>query len=321
MPGPLPLDTPPADAVPESAAEGRIAAVRRFSRFYTGVIGALQEGLLASSFSLTEARVLYELAQRDGASATALGRELGLDAGYLSRILRRFAQEGLLARTPNEADRRQSLLALTDAGRAAFAPLDARSRAEVAVLLARLPPPAQDAVVEAMSRIESLLGAMSPGEVVLRDPAPGDIGWVVGRHGALYAQEYGFDARFEALVAQVAGAFLARHDPARERCWIAVRDGVPLGSVFLVRSDDDIAKLRLLLVEPAARGLGLGKRLVAACIDFARAAGYRQVTLWTNDVLLAARGIYQAAGFRLVAQKPHADFGPAIVGEDWHLTL
>ncbi|MGA3403266.1 MAG: bifunctional helix-turn-helix transcriptional regulator/GNAT family N-acetyltransferase [Acetobacteraceae bacterium] len=309
------------DLAPCPTLESRIAAIRRFSRFYTTVIGALQEGLLESRFSLTEARVLFELANRQGATASALGRELGLDAGYLSRILQRFEQERLLERSISEADRRQSVLALTDAGHAAFAPLDARSREEVGALLATLPEQAQAEVVGAMARIEALLGAVPAAPWRLRDPQPGDIGWVVARHGALYAREYGFDARFEALVARVAGAFLASHDPARERCWIADRDGVNLGSVFLVRVDDDLARLRLLLVEPAARGLGVGKQLVAACIAFARAAGYRRITLWTNDVLLAARGIYQAAGFRLVASKPHSDFGPPCVGEDWELGL
>ena len=302
-------------------AEQRVAAVRRFSRFYTGIIGALQEGLLRSDFSLTEARVLYELANRPGITASALGRDLGLDAGYLSRILQRFAQDGLLARAVSDADRRQSVLALTDDGRAAFAPLDARSREEVAALLARLPAAAQDAVVAAMARIETLLSATPLLPWRLRAPGPGDIGWVISRHGALYAEEYGFDSRFEALVAQVAGAFLANHDPARERCWIAERDGIPLGSVFLVRADDELAKLRLLLVEPSARGLGIGKRLVSECIAFAGAVGYRRITLWTNDILVAARAIYQAAGFRLVASKPHTMFGPAMAGEDWELTL
>jgi DNA-binding MarR family transcriptional regulator/GNAT superfamily N-acetyltransferase len=301
--------------------EPRIAAVRRFSRFYTGIIGALQEGLLCSDFSLTEARVLYELANRPGITASALGRDLGLDAGYLSRILQRFTQDGLLVRTVSDADRRQSALALTDAGRAAFAPLDARSREEVGALLARLPAPAQDAVVTAMDRIETLLGAAPAVPWRIRAPGPGDIGWVISRHGALYAEEYGFDSHFEALVAQVAGAWLADHDPVRERCWIAEQDGVPLGSVFLVRADDELAKLRLLLVEPSARGLGIGKRLVSECIDFARTVGYRRITLWTNDILVAARAIYRVAGFRLVASEPHNKFGPPMVGEDWELNL
>jgi DNA-binding MarR family transcriptional regulator len=309
------------DIAPGNAIERRIAAVRRFSRFYTGVIGALQEGLLQSQFSLTEARVLYELANREGITASVLGRDLGLDAGYLSRILQRFGQDHLLAREVSEADRRQSTLALTDAGRAAFAPLDARSRQEVGALLAALPGQAQTEVVEAMARIEALLGRAPAAEWRLRAPLAGDIGWVVARHGALYGSEYGFDARFEALVAKVAGGFLASHDPARERCWIAEQDGVNLGSVFLVRVDDELARLRLLLVEPSARGLGIGKRLVAECIGFARAAGYRRMTLWTNDMLLAARGIYKSAGFFLVASKPHSDFGPPCVGEDWEMAL
>ncbi|HEY1933616.1 MAG TPA: helix-turn-helix domain-containing GNAT family N-acetyltransferase [Acetobacteraceae bacterium] len=309
------------DSIVTPRLEDRIAAVRRFSRFYTRVIGALQEGLLQSPFSLTEARILYELTHHPGLTATTLTRVLGLDAGYLSRILARFAQDGLLERRADETDRRQSALRLTAHGEAAFAPLDAQSRAEVGALLAALPDPAQTELVGAMARIEALLGGMPAPPWHLRGPQPGDIGWVVSRHGALYAAEYGFDARFEALVAQVSGAFLAQHDPARERCWIAQHDGVPVGSVFLVRADDELAKLRLLLVEPTARGLGIGKRLVAECIGFARDTGYRRITLWTNDVLVAARAIYQAAGFRLVASKPHNMFGPAIVGEDWDLTL
>ena len=233
---------------------------------YTRVIGALQEGLLHSRFTLAEARVLYELAQRDDLTATDLGRELELDPGYLSRILQRFERDGLLAREPSPADRRQILLSLTEAGHDAFAPLDARSREEVAALLARLPEPAQASLVTAMGRIETLLGGSKPAPWLLRQHRPGDIGWVVARHGALYAEEYGFDARFEALVARVAGEFLAQHDPARERCWIAEHDGVNVGSVFLVRKSDEEAKLRLLLVEPSTRGLGIGRRLVAECI-------------------------------------------------------
>jgi GNAT superfamily N-acetyltransferase len=212
-------------------------------------------------------------------------------------------------------------LSLTRAGHDAFAPLDARSREEVAELLSPLADPAQAAVVAAMGRIESLLGNPQSPPWLLRQHRPGDIGWVVSRHGALYAGEYGFDARFEALVARVAGEFLTEHDPPRERCWIAECDGVNVGSVFLVRKSDDEAKLRLLLVEPAARGLGIGRRLVAECIGFARAAGYRRITLWTNELLVAARAIYQQAGFRLVTSEPHRDFGPPMVGEDWELTL
>jgi DNA-binding MarR family transcriptional regulator/GNAT superfamily N-acetyltransferase len=307
----------------ESSLAHRVAAVRRFNRLYTRTIGALQESLLQSGFSLTEARVLYELAQRPGSTATGLGRELGLDSGYLSRILQRFDRDGLISRVASEADRRQSVLSLTDTGRDAFAPLDARSRDEIAALLGAFPEFAQAELVAAMGRIESLLAAPAQATTpwLLRPHRAGDIGWVVARHGALYAEEYGFDARFEALVARVAGDFLARHDPVCERCWIAERDGVSIGSVFLVRDSDQIARLRLLIVEPAARGLGVGRRLVAECIGFARMAGYRRITLWTNDVLAAARAIYQQAGFRLVASAPHRDFGPPSIGEDWELEL
>ena len=304
-----------------ASIQERIGAFRRFSRFYTAVIGALQEGLLQSRFSLVEARVLFELASRAAATATTIGRDLTLDPGYLSRILRRLMEQGLVARDPAQDDRRQYLLALTDAGHAAFAPLDARARREAGGMLRRLPEPAQAEVIAAMGRIETLLGGVPPAPWRFRDPGPGDIGWVVARHGALYAEEYGFDSRFEALVARVAGAFLAQHDPDRERCWIVERDGVNLGSIFLVRASDEEAKLRLLLVEPTARGLGIGKALVAECIGFARAVGYRRITLWTNDVLVAARDLYHVAGFRLVATEPHSMFGPSIVGEDWELTL
>ena len=303
------------------AFERRIAAVRRFSRFYTRTIGALQEKLLRTRFTLAEARVLFELAQRDDLTATALGGDLELDPGYLSRILQRLERDGLLARIASPADRRQALLSLTAAGREAFAPLDVRSREQVGGFLAGLPEPAQASLVAAMGRIETLLGGGRSPPWLLRQHRAGDIGWVVARHGALYAEEYGFDARFEALVARVAGAFLAEHDPVRERCWIAEHDGVNVGSVFLVRRSDDEAKLRLLLVEPAARGLGIGRRLVDECLGFARAAGYRRITLWTNEVLVAARAIYQQAGFRLVTSAPHRDFGPPMVGEDWELVL
>jgi DNA-binding MarR family transcriptional regulator/ribosomal protein S18 acetylase RimI-like enzyme len=309
------------EVLPSPGLEHRVTAIRRFNRFYTGAIGALHEGLLQSRFSLTEARVLYELAQRADVTATELGRELDLDSGYLSRILQRFEREGLIVRALSEVDRRQSLLSLTAAGREAFAPLDARSREEVGARLAALSEPAQASLVGAMQQIEALLGARGAAPWLLRQHRPGDIGWVVARHGALYAEEYGLDARFEALVAQVAGAFLAHHDPARERCWIAERDGVNVGSVFLVQKSDEVAKLRLLIVEPTARGSGIGRRLVTECIGFARSAGYRRITLWTNDVLLAARTIYQQTGFRLVASAPHQDFCPPMIGEDWERAL
>jgi DNA-binding MarR family transcriptional regulator/N-acetylglutamate synthase-like GNAT family acetyltransferase len=299
----------------------RTEAVRAFNRFYTRRIGAVQEGYLQSRFSLTEARVLYELAHADGLTASQIGTALELDAGYLSRMLRSFEQDGLLTRGPSEADKRQTILALTASGRAAFAPLDQRSRQQIDAMLSALPEPAQDAVVGGMQAIRRLLSERTRQDWTTRSPAPGDIGWVIERHGALYAAEYGFDHRFEVLVAQVAATFLTAHDPARERAWIAHSDGVRLGSVFLVRKTDDIGKLRLLLVEPSSRGLGVGRTLVRDCIEFAREAGYRRLTLWTNDILLAARNIYRAAGFHLVSSAPHSDFGPPIVGEEWELEL
>jgi DNA-binding MarR family transcriptional regulator/GNAT superfamily N-acetyltransferase len=305
----------------QTPLDRRTKAVRAFNRFYTRRIGVLQEGYLQTRFSLTEARVLYDLAHADGLTATQIGAALGLDAGYLSRMLRQFEQDGLLARGPSTTDRRQNILTLTDAGRAAFAPLDQRSRQDVGAMLAVLPEPAQEAVVGGMQTIARILSDHPTSDWITRHPAPGDIGWVIQRHGALYAEEYNFNQKFEVLVAQVASAFLAEHDPARERCWIAERDGVRVGSVFLVRKTDEIGKLRLLLVEPSARGLGIGKRLVEECIAFARQAGYRRMTLWTNDILVAARGIYQAAGFRIVATEPHSDFGPPMVGEEWEREL
>ena len=305
----------------QDTLDRRTEAVRAFNRFYTRRIGVVQEGYLQSRFSLTEARVLYELAHTDGLTAAQIGAALDLDAGYLSRMLRSFEQEGLLARAASTTDRRQSLLTLTDAGRAAFAPLDRRSHEEVGAMLAALPEQAQEAVVGGMQTIARILSDHPTSNWTTRHPAPGDIGWVIERHGALYAEEYDFNHKFEVLVAEIAGAFLADHDPARERCWIAERDGVNVGSIFLVRGDAETAKLRLLLVEPAARGARIGRRLVAECVDFARSAGYRRIVLWTNDILTAARHLYVEAGFRLVASKPHRDFGPPMVGEDWALEL
>lgn len=300
----------------------RVAAVRRFNRFYTQKIGVLQEGLLDSAFSLAEARVLYELAHRKNPIARELERELRLDPGYLSRILRGFQRRGLIGRSASSADRRRRELSLTAAGRAAFAPLDDAARAEIGALLESLPEPAQCRAVASMQAIERLLDAATqPQEIVLRQHRPGDIGWVAARHGVLYAEEYGFDASFEALVAEIAAAFVKSYQPARERCWIAERDGVPLGSVFLVRHSDETGKLRLLLVEPSARGLGLGRRLVAECVEFARAAGYRTLELWTQSILVAARNIYAAAGFRLVKEEAHRSFGQDLIGEHWELSL
>jgi DNA-binding MarR family transcriptional regulator/GNAT superfamily N-acetyltransferase len=299
-----------------------VAAVRRFTRFYTSRLEVLREGLLDSAFSLTEARVLYELATRDRPTAADLGRELALDAGYLSRILKRFEEGGLLARTRSASDGRQAHLVLTAAGRAAFAPLNARSRAQVGGLLAGLSAPDRDRLVAAMRVIEGLLDPdPAPPSYILRPHRPGDMGWIVHRHGALYAQEYGWDETFEALVAGIAAEFIRDFDPRRERAWIAEKDGEIVGSVLLVRQSDEVAKLRLLYVEPQARGLGIGRHFVDECIRFARAAGYRRLTIWTNDVLHAARALYAKAGFTLAKTEPHRSFGQDLVGEFWEMEL
>ena len=310
-------------------AEQRVAAVRDFNRFYTQRIGVLRERLLDSPFPLTPARVLYELAQWPRRprppTAAALAERLGLDPGYLSRILRGFEQRGLLRKTISDADGRQKSLELTAAGLRAFAPLDAASRAETLALLAPLPAGEQTRLVEAMDTIEALLGdgrrRSEAAAYILRPPRPGDIGWVVHRHGALYAQEYGYDDRFEALVAEIAARFIVRFDAKRERCWIAERDGKIVGSVFLVRASKTVAKLRLLLVEPHARGLGIGARLIDECIRFARDAGYRVLRLWTQSDLHAARHLYRRAGFRRLRSERHRSFGKNLVAETWELTL
>ena len=302
----------------------RAGAMRRFNRFYTRQAGLLAGQYLDSPFTLTEARVLYELAQREAGTAAGLGRALGLDPGYLSRILRGFQRRGLLSRQPSATDGRQSLLRLTARGQRAFRALDQRSQRDHETRLGALPEPDQVRLVAAMRAIESVLGERaeaSAAPIVLRPPRPGDLGWVVARHGALYAQEYGWDQSFEALVAEIVAGFVQHYDPQRERAWIAEQDGQNVGSVFLVKKTATVAKLRLLLVEPAARGHGLGARLVDECMRFARQAGYRQVTLWTQSVLLAARHIYVQAGFRLVSSGPHHSFGRDLVEETWLLDL
>ena len=300
----------------------QISAARAFNRFYTRQIGALGQRLLASSFSLSEARVLYELAHRDGAAAKEIGIELDLDAGYLSRIVQKFDDDGLITRKPLPADRRQYQLNLSAKGRQAFARLDRSSHEDVARMLRPLSEADRRRLTSAMATIEGLLGsAHTPAGAILREPRPGDIGWVVQSHGARYASEYGFDSSFEALVAEITAKFLRSFDASRERCWIAEIDGAPVGSVFLVRHDDEVAKLRLLLVEPAGRGQGLGQRLVGECIAFARACGYRKITLWTQSILTAARKIYQDAGFVLVATEPHRSFGQNLTGETWEMKL
>jgi DNA-binding MarR family transcriptional regulator/N-acetylglutamate synthase-like GNAT family acetyltransferase len=305
----------------------RVAAVRGFNRFYTQKIGVLQEGLLSSPFALTEVRVLYELAHwpatRDPPTASRLAADLGLDGGYLSRILRRFERSGLIRRKPSAADGRQNLLSLTGKGREAFAPLEARSRAEVRAMLGRLSEREQARLTAAMREIERLLGAAarSPIPCVLRSHRAGDIGWIVHRHGVLYAQEYSYDQQFEALVAEIAAKFVQNLDAKRERCWVAERDGAILGSVFLVKQSKTVGKLRLLLVEPAARGVGLGTRLVDECVRFARRVGYRKIVLWTQSELVAARQIYERAGFRRVREEPHHSFGRDLIAETWELAL
>ena len=301
----------------------RADTMRRFNRFYTKKIGVLRQGLLGSPFSLTEARVIYELAHRDRTTATALGRELDLDAGYLSRILRNFLKQGLIRKQTSKTDGRQSLLELTAEGQAAFAILNSRSQVEVTEMLNGLSPSAQDRLVKAMETIEGLLGDRPepPVPKLHRPPQPGDMGWVVSSHGRLYAEEYGWDEQFEALVASIVAKFLQNYDPKWERCWIAERDGENVGSVFLVKESETVAKLRLLIVEPSARGLGLGSRLVDECIRFARRAGYRKMTLWTNSVLVAARHIYERADFQLIHEGPHHSFGHELVEETWELEL
>lgn len=307
----------------ESEFDQRVGAVRRFNRFWTRRIGVLREGYLESPFSLTEVRVLYELASSEEATASELGKELGIDAGYLSRILRSFEQSGLIAKKPSETDGRRTLLRLTETGREVFASLDARSREDVGAMLGVLSAAAQDRLVGAMRTIERLLGAQPEPKTpyLLRPHEPGDMGWVVHRHGILYAREYGWDERFEALVARIVADFVDNFDPAKERCWIAESDRAILGCVFVVKKSGTVAKLRLLLVEPEARGLGLGTRLVEECVRFARSRGYEKLTLWTNSVLDAARRIYEEKGFEIVAEEEHHSFGKDLVGQNWELKL
>jgi len=303
--------------------EQQVAAVRAFNRFYTRELGVLDQQIAKSPFSLSEARVLYELAHRDDLSAKEIGAELGLDAGYLSRIVQSFDEGGLIIREPLPSDRRQYRLALTAKGRQAFARLDRSTNDDVAAMLEGLPPGGKDRLIEAMADIERLLGggAAAARPATLREPRPGDMGWVVQSHGALYAREYGFDSTFEGLVAEIAARFLSSFDASRERCWIADIEGTQVGSILLVKHTDDVAKLRLLLVDPAGRGQRLGHRLVGECIAFAKACGYRKITLWTQSILVAARNIYQEAGFKLVATEPHRSFGQDLVGETWELEL
>jgi DNA-binding MarR family transcriptional regulator/N-acetylglutamate synthase-like GNAT family acetyltransferase len=297
-----------------------VDAVRRYNRFYTLRLGLLNQHLVDSRWSLTEARVLYELAHRQDPAAADLSRDLSLDPGYLSRLLQRFAAAGLIERRRSDRDARRHPVQLTAAGHEQFAALDRGARRQVERLLEPLASGEREALVAAMDAIERRLDAGAQ-PVALRDLAPGDVGWIVERHGALYATEFGYDATFEALVARIGADFLQQRDPARERGWIAERAGVRVGSVLLVRADEQTAKLRLLLVEPAARGAGVGRALVDACTAFAREAGYRRITLWTQSHLAAARAIYEAAGYQRVAEEAHRSFGLDLVSETWMLAL
>lgn len=324
-------------------AAGLVAEMRAFNRFYTNVIGLLRGGHLGSPYSLTEVRVLFELASTGAAGVTGLRRSLDIDAGYLSRILARFEAEKLITKERAASDGRRQVIRLTEAGRAAFAGLDARQNEQTAALLAGVAGPDRDRLRAAMRTIQEVLpgggggagdgedggtgpgdGAARPGRpraYLLRPPRPGDLRWVVHRHGAVYAAEYGWDETFEFLVAGIVAGYAAGHDPAREAAWIAEVDGQPAGCVFCVRQDDTTAKLRLLLVEPSARGMGIGARLVEECLRFARAAGYQRITLWTQDCLTDARRIYQRAGFSLVSEGRHHSFGHDLVEQTWSRTL
>ncbi len=308
----------------ETSVAEKIEAVRHFNRFYTKQIGVLDEGLLESPFSLTEARVIYELASRKKTTATELISELRLDAGYLSRMIGDFERRKLIERNASEKDARQSVLNLTKQGQKEFESLNRLSQNQIEEILNDLTAPEQNRLLAAMKAIEELLGAKPKDEkfsYILRPPQAGDMGWVVESNGALYAQEYGWDARYEALVAQIVADFVKNFDAQKERCWIAEKEGENVGAVFLVKKSKTVAKLRLLIVDPKARGLGIGKRLVDECTRFARQAGYKKITLWTNSVLVAARSIYQKAGYELVKTEAHHSFGQDLVGETWELNL
>jgi DNA-binding MarR family transcriptional regulator/GNAT superfamily N-acetyltransferase len=302
---------------------GDIAAVRAFNRFYTRKLGVLDQHLGKSPFSLSEARVLYELAHRDDLAAKEIGIELGLDPGYLSRIVQSFDEKGLITRKPLPSDRRQICLNLTAKGRQSFAKLNLNSQNEVAAMLVALSPGDARRLTGAMATIEDLLEPTESKRApfLLRSHRVGDMGWVISRQAIAYAEEYGWDIGYEALVAEICAEFIRNYDPAREHCWIAEAGGEPLGSVFLVKASDEVAKLRLLLVEKKARGLGVGRALVEQCIRGARERGFRKMTLWTQSILVAARGIYQQAGFRRVAEEKHHSFGVDLVGETWEMEL
>jgi DNA-binding MarR family transcriptional regulator/GNAT superfamily N-acetyltransferase len=302
----------------------KIEAVRRFNRLYTKRIGLLNQGLLKSKFPLTQVRILFELAQLEQATAKDLIRELDIEAGYLSRILSAFEKNNLLLRLPSKSDNRQHLLKLTSKGKKALSVLNARANQEVAALLQSLSPEAQDRLLSAMQSLENILGirrgiTLTP--YLLRSHVPGDIGWIIHRHGVLYSQEYGFDETFEALVAEILARFIQRHDPKREHLWIAEQDGERIGSVMIVDAGEEVAQLRLLLVEPKARGKGIGKRLIDECIGFSKRNGYKKLKLWTQSILAEARHLYAKAGFTIVEKKPNKSFGHDLTSEIWELPL
>ncbi len=301
----------------------KIEAVRRFNRFYTGRLGLLKPGLLQTRFPLTQARIIFELAHHEDFTARELIRELDLDAGYLSRILSTFEKDGLLRRSPSKSDNRHRLLKLTAKGRKAFSALNERSKRENEALLQNLSEEDQQRLLQAMHTLESLLGAQAkPARpYLLRTHKPGDIGWIIHRHGVLYAEEYGFDETFEALVADILARFIQHHDPKRERLWIAEQDGERIGSIMIVDAGEETAQLRILLVEPKTRGSGIGKRLIDECLDFSQRAGYKKIKLWTQSNLDAARRLYEKAGFQLVEEKPHKSFGHDLVAQVWELPL
>src|SRR5215472_4862980 len=309
-------------AMPENYVDAQVSAIRAFNRFYTRKIGVV-DGMASNPFSLAEARVLYELAHREQPTATDIRKELGLDAGYMSRILRGFERRKLVTRQQSKADERQRFLSLTAKGRKAFAPLDERSNRDVVAMLEKLSPAGRKQLVDAAQTVRKLLGdkAEPKTSYLLRQHEPGDMGWIVHRQAILYAEEYGWDGTYEALAAEIVAQFIKNYDPKRERCWIAEKDGERVGAVFVAKASDEIAKLRLLHVEPEARGLGIGKRLVDECVRFARQAGYQKMTLWTQSILHAARHLYKQAGFLVVREEQHHSFGKDLTAETWELDL
>jgi DNA-binding MarR family transcriptional regulator/ribosomal protein S18 acetylase RimI-like enzyme len=308
--------------MPQPALDQQLNAIRAFNRFYTRKIGVV-DGMASSPFSLAEGRVLYELAHRERPTATDIRKELGLDAGYMSRILREFERRKFVTRERSKADERQRFLSLTAKGRRAFVPLDERSNRHVAAMLEELSAAERKQLLDAVQTVRTLLGdrAEAKAPYLLRPHRPGDMGWIVQRQAILYVEEYGWDGSYEALAAEIVAQFIKNYDAKRECSWVAEKDGERVGAVFVARESDEIARLRLLHVEREARGLGIGKRLVEECIRFARQAGYQKMTLWTQSILVAARHIYQQAGFQMVREEKHHSFGKDLTAETWEIKL